>query len=158
MAYFSRAHVNRITGRVICAAIEVHRRLGPGLLESAYHACMVHELGFESVRFRSKVLLPLTYRGLELEEAYEVDLLVEELVVVELKAAKDLAPVHEAQLLTYMKLTGAPIGLLINFHAPLVRDGIKRMFNNEHEVLDDFEPQNRGKLEYRQTTATRLPS
>ena len=157
MAYFSRVHVNRVTGRIICAAIEVHRRLGPGLLESAYHACMVHELASDTIRFRSKVLLPLTYRGLELEEAYEVDLLVEELVVVELKATKDLAPVHEAQLLTYMKLTGAPIGLLVNFHVPLVRNGIRRLFNNEHEIVDDFDPQSRGRLEHRHITATRLP-
>lgn len=156
MAYFSRAHVNRITSKVILSAIEVHRRLGPGLLESAYHACMVRELLFQGVSFRSKVLLPLTYRGFALDEAYELDLLVADLVIVELKAVSSLAPVHEAQVLTYMKLTGAPIGLLINFHVPLVRQGVKRIFNKEHDVIDDF-GLDRGKLEHRQMTATNLP-
>lgn len=118
---------------------------------------MVRELAFQNVPFRSKVLLPLTYRGFDLDEAYELDLLVENLVIVELKAVKDLAPVHDAQVLTYMKLTGAPIGLLINFHVPLVRDGIKRLFNKEHELIDDFGIEGRQKLQQRQTSATNLP-
>jgi GxxExxY protein len=158
MACFSRAHVNRVTRRAIGAAITVHRHLGPGLFESTYHSCICFDLAAEGIPFRSKVTLPLTYRGHQLEAAYQIDLIVEDLVIVELKAQKDLAPIHDAQLLTYMKLTGAPAGLLINFHVPLLRDGVRRLLNPQHEVVDDFAPGGREKLATAAKAATRLPT
>lgn len=158
MACFSRAHVNRVTRRTIGAAITVHRHLGPGLFESTYHSCMCFDLAAAKTSFRSKVVLPLTYRGHLLEAAYQIDLIVEDLVIVELKAQKDLAPIHDAQLLTDMKLTGAPVGLLINFHVPLLRDGVRRLLNPQHEVVNDFAPGGRERLERAVSVATNLPS
>jgi len=99
-------HVNVLTGKIIGAAIEVHRHLGPGLLESAYHACLARELEMEGVPFKSKWPLPLDYKGVKVKKAYEMDLLVADRVVVEVKSLAAIAPIHEAQLLTYMRLGG----------------------------------------------------
>jgi GxxExxY protein len=118
--------INPITERVIGAAIEVHRSLGPGLLESAYSACLCHELGFQGVSVERERLLPVVYRGIIVDCAYRLDLVVENLVIVELKAVSELAPIHEAQLLSYLKLSGCPVGLLINFNVRRLTDGIKR--------------------------------
>lgn len=115
-----------LTRRIIGAAIEVHRELGPGLLESAYQRCLMHELGLQNLPFESEVPIPLRYKGEELDCSYRIDLLIDREVVVELKAVETILPVHHAQLLTYMKLIHCPIGLLINFNVPLLRDGIKR--------------------------------
>ena len=115
-----------LTKEIIGAAIEVHRELGPGLLESAYQACLCRELELRGVPFQQKVGLPLTYKGVELDCGYEIDILVEGKVVVELKAVTEMHPVFEAQLLTYMKLSGSRVGLLINFHVPALKDGITR--------------------------------
>src|SRR5579885_1572199 len=104
-----------ITGDVIGAAIEVHRSFGPGLLESAYERCLCRELELRGIVFRQQVSLPVEYKGLRLEEAYRIDLLVADVVVVELKCVDQLHPVHEAQLLTYLRLSGKKVGLLINF-------------------------------------------
>jgi GxxExxY protein len=114
------------TSPVIGAAIEVHRHLGPGLLESAYEQCLCHELHLRGLSFKRQVDLPVSYKGLTLDCGFRIDLIVCEDVVVELKAVERILPVHEAQLLTYMKLAAKPVGLLINFNVPLLTQGIIR--------------------------------
>jgi len=103
MAIYARSHINRVTEAIIGSAIDVHRQLGPGLFESAYQSCMAYELKQRGISFRSAVTLPLTYKGMEIDAAYEIDLWVEDLVVVELKCVRELAPVHEIQTLTYVR-------------------------------------------------------
>lgn len=116
-----------LTEQIIGAAIEVHRALGPGLLESAYEGCLCHELALRGLTFRRQVELPVSYKGVKLDCGYRIDLLVEETVVVELKCVEKLAPVHDAQLLTYMKLSGKPVGLIFNFYIDvLTRGGVIR--------------------------------
>ena len=121
--------INEVTGQVVDAAIRVHSAIGPGLLESAYTACLAHVLESREVRCVSQLPLPVVYRGKRIDIGYRVDLLVEDSVVVELKAVARMLPVHEAQLLSYLRLGGFKVGLLINFHVPRLRDGIKRMMN-----------------------------
>ena len=116
-------------GEIIAAAIAVHSEVGPGLLESAYAACMRFELAERGLRVRSQVPLPIIYRGHEIDAAYRIDLLIEDVFVVETKTVAKLLPIHEAQLLSYLRLSGRRVGLLLNFHAPRMRDGIKRMVN-----------------------------
>lgn len=115
-----------LTDQIIGAAIEVHRNLGPGLLESAYQVCMEHESTLRNIPFERLVELPLNYKGIELDAGYVIDLVFDKRVVVELKAVERIIPVHDAQLLTYMKLTGLRVGLLINFNVPVLKDGIYR--------------------------------
>lgn len=117
---------NEITEGVIGAAIEVHRALGPGLLESAYVQCLCYELTLRNLAFRLECPLPVQYKGLRLDCGYRVDLLVADMVLVEVKSVERVMPVHEAQLLTYLRLGGWKIGLLINFNVPVLRDGISR--------------------------------
>jgi GxxExxY protein len=112
---------------VIGAAIEVHRTLGPGLLESAYHDCMEYELNERGVAVKREVILPVRYKKLILKKGYKLDLVVEGKLIVELKAVEQILWIHEAQLLTYLKLSGIERGLLLNFNVPLLKDGIKRM-------------------------------
>ena len=121
--------LNEISEQVIGAAIEVHKAIGPGLLESAYEACMKHELKLRGLAVESQRVLPIEYKGLKLDCGYRIDLLVESQVVVELKAVHSLEPVHDAQLLTYLKLGGWKLGLLINFNVPLLKQGVRRMVN-----------------------------
>ena len=116
-----------LTGTVIGCAIEVHKHLGPGLLESAYEACLAHELRAAGICFEVEYPVAVHYKGVVLDCGYRLDLFVENRLVVELKTVDVLLPIHEAQLLTYMKLSGASKGLLLNFNVPLLRDGIKRM-------------------------------
>lgn len=116
-----------LTGAVIGAAIEVHRVLGPGLLESVYGRCLCHELELRGIPFGWQVELPVVYKGLHLERSLRIDILVAERLVLELKSVEAIAPVHEAQLLTYLKLSGLHTGLLLNFNVPVLRDGIRRM-------------------------------
>jgi len=118
--------VSQITGAIIGAAIEVHRALGPGLLESAYEECLCRELTLRRIRFERQRPLPVEYKGLRLDCGYRLDLLVADMVVVEIKAVESLLPIHEAQLLTYLKLGGWKIGLLINFNVPVLKRGIRR--------------------------------
>ena len=115
-----------LTDRIIGAAIEVHKILGPGLLESAYQVCMEHEGALRNIPFERLVDLPLNYKGVALDAGYQIDLVYDKRVVVELKAVERIIPVHEAQLLTYMRLTGIRVGLLINFNVPVLKDGIYR--------------------------------
>lgn len=119
--------INEITGAVIGAAIEVHRALGPGLLESAYEECLCHELTARQVPFERQHALPVEYKGLRLDCGYRLDLLVADSVVVEIKAVEKLLPIHDAQLLTYLKLGGWKAGLLLNFNVPILKRGIRRL-------------------------------
>ena len=125
----TEAPFNDTTHRIIGAAIEVHRLVGPGLLESAYMPCLQFELAARKMRFVTQRAVPLVYKGMILESAYRIDLIVEDLVVVEIKSIERLLPVHQAQVLTYMGLTGCPAGLLINFNVPRLVDGVKRLIN-----------------------------
>jgi GxxExxY protein len=118
---------NKITETIIGAAIEVHRHLGPGLLESVYQTCLAKELSLAGLAFEQQKQLPVEYKGLKLECGYRLDFLVERIVVVELKTVDSLLPVHESQLLTYLKLSGCKTGLLLNFNVPVLKSGIKRM-------------------------------
>ena len=118
--------INQLTHEVIGAAIEIHRTLGPGLLESAYRKCLCRELTLRGIPFKKEEPLPLEYKGLRLEAGYRVDILVAGLVVVETKSVEALAPIHDAQLLTYLRLGGWRVGLLINFNVVVLKDGIHR--------------------------------
>lgn len=115
-----------LTEQVIGAAIEVHRHLGPGLLESVYEECLCHELSLRGLEFMRQVDLPITYKGVALNAGLRMDLVVDRKLVVELKSVDKLAPVHQAQLLTYMRLSKCRIGLLINFNVGLLKDGLMR--------------------------------
>ena len=116
-----------LTNKIIGAAIEVHKALGPGLLESAYEKCLMKEFELSNISFKSQIELPLEYKGIRVDAGYRIDLIVERKVIIELKAVGSLIPVHEAQLLTYLKLTGIRVGMLMNFNVPVLKDGIKRM-------------------------------
>ncbi|MGY8787065.1 MAG: GxxExxY protein [Fidelibacterota bacterium] len=116
-----------LTRKIIKCAIEVHKALGPGLLESSYEKCLMKEFELSDVLFKSQIELPLEYKGVRIDAGYLIDLIVEQKVIIELKAVGSLIPVHEAQLLTYMKLTGIRVGMLMNFNVPVLKDGIKRM-------------------------------
>jgi GxxExxY protein len=125
---------NDITETIIGAAIEVHKALGPGLLESAYEECLAHELRLRGIASERQRALPVMYKGVHLDCGYRLDFLVEESVVVELKAVEGLLPIHEAQMLTYLKLGEWSVGLLINFNVPALRRGIKRMVHDFKET------------------------
>ena len=109
------------------AATEVHKEIGPGLLESAYEECLCREFSLRGLRFQRQVPLPVTYKGVKLDCGYRLDLVVEEKVVLELKSVKELEPIHKAQLLTYLRLSGKKVGLLMNFNTPLMKDEIVRL-------------------------------
>lgn len=128
---------NEITEIVIGCAIEIHRALGPGLLESAYEACLCYELSQKGVPFKRQVSLPLSYKGVRLDCGYVIDLIVDDLVIVELKTVEKLLQIHEAQLITYLKLYGRSVGLLMNFNVALMKSGIKRLVN---EFIDISAP------------------
>ena len=122
---------NEITQQIIGAAIEVHRQLGPGLLESTYEECLYHELMIRRLNFERQKPIPLVYKDAKLDCGYRLDLLVEGRIVVELKSVDGLGPIHEAIILTYLKLSGHKLGLLINFNVPLLKDGIKRFVRSD---------------------------
>ena len=122
--------LNRITERIIGAAIEVHRALGPGLLESAYEACLAFELAEQGLRVERQKALPVFYRQVKLDCGYRLDLLVEQRVIVEVKAVDELLGIHKMQLLSYLRLSGCKVGLLINFDVKVLKDGIVRLVND----------------------------
>jgi GxxExxY protein len=122
-------HGSMLTGHVIQAGIAVHSALGPGLLESAYQTCLAYELRASGLSVETQVPLGVTYKGVTMDVGYRLDIVVERRLIVEVKTVKQLHPIHEAQLLSYLKLSGAVVGLLINFHVPMLRDGIKRIVN-----------------------------
>lgn len=126
--------LNALTDRIIGAAIQVHREIGPGLLESAYQHCLQHLLAISGLRAEPEYPVPLHFHGLQLDTAYRLDLLVENKVIVEVKAIERFAPIHAAQMLTYLRLTGCTVGLLINFNVPVLIQGIKRVVRDFPET------------------------
>jgi GxxExxY protein len=122
-------NLNEISGQVVDAAMKVHSALGPGLLENAYEACLKYELEERGMQVKQQIGLPLKYEGIQIDLGYRLDLLIENEVIVELKAVDKLMPIHEAQLLSYLKLSGRKLGLLINFNVLHLKNGIKRMVN-----------------------------
>jgi GxxExxY protein len=133
--------INELTERVIGACIEIHKTIGPGLLESAYEECLCRELHLAGLKFERQKPLPVAYKGVQLDCGYRIDLVVEDKLIVELKTVQELLPIHEAQPLTYLKLSGLAVGLLINFNVPVLRRGIKRIVN--HFVEETAEVQRR---------------
>jgi len=125
----SKKRADRLSREIIGAAIEVHRVLGPGLLESAYEGCLCCELEQRAIEFKRQQPLSIVYKGLNLDCGYRLDLLVEDLVIVELKSVVAIEPIHEAQVLTYLKMNGSWLGLIINFNVLLLKDGIRRLVN-----------------------------
>jgi GxxExxY protein len=121
---------NDLTDKLIGAAIEVHRHLGPGLLEAVYEECLCYELSQAGLKFQRQVHLPIAYKGIKFESAYKMDLVVEDAIIVEIKAIEEMLPVHSAQLLTYLKSANKRVGLLINFNVPILKNGLKRIVNH----------------------------
>jgi GxxExxY protein len=129
MALTPLPQINEITSRIIGASIEVHRTLGPGLLESVYLVCLVYELRKVGLALETQKGLPVVYKDVKLDTGFRVDLIVASAVVVEVKSVAELAPIHRAQMLTYLKLTGCKAGLLINFNVPVLKQGLTRVLN-----------------------------
>ena len=125
--------INKLSSKIIGAAIEVHKTLGAGLLESAYEKCLCHELKLRELSFDNQKPLPVVYKGVDIDCGYRLDLVVENAIILELKSCDTIEPIHKAQLLTYLKLTGLTLGLLLNFNMPVMRDGIVRIANNLEE-------------------------
>ncbi|MEZ4790058.1 MAG: GxxExxY protein [Flavobacteriales bacterium] len=123
-------HENQIADGIVDAAFRVHRHFGPGLLENAYEACLAHELLSIGLNVEKQVALPMVYQDVKLDAGYRLDLWIERMVIVEVKAVEELHPVHMAQMLTYLKLTGNRLGLIINFHSALLKNGMRRVVNN----------------------------
>jgi GxxExxY protein len=121
--------INQITEKIIGCVISVHRGLGPGLLESAYEECLCYELVQENLKFDRQMPLPVVYKGVKLDCGYRMDLVIEDLVIIEIKAVERIIPVHEAQLLSYLKLYNKKVGLLFNFHVSVLKNGMKRIVN-----------------------------
>jgi len=126
-------NINDLTGEVIGAAIEVHKHLGPGLLESAYEECLCHELRLMEIVYQRQKPLAINYKQVRLDCGYRLDLVVEEKVILELKSCERIEDIHKAQLLTYLKLSGLQVGLILNFNVPIMKEGIVRVVNNLEE-------------------------
>ena len=120
---------NELSGKIIGAAIEVHKILGAGLLESTYEECLCREFSIDNINFEKQVQIPVLYKGIQLNCGYRADIIVDKKVILELKAVASIDPIHEAQMLTYLKLSGLKLGLLLNFNVPLMKDGIRRFVN-----------------------------
>lgn len=121
---------NRISGQILDASITVHKEMGPGLLESVYELCLVKELNYRSIKVNNQVILPLKYKGEVISKDFKMDLLVEDVIIVEIKAVECILPVHEAQIISYLKLADKRLGLLINFNVPILTKGFHRFVNN----------------------------
>ncbi len=121
---------NKLSNLIVGAAIEVHRSLGPGLLESTYEECLCYELSLNNIPFERQALMPVVYKGIRLDCGYRVDIIVDKKVILELKSVAEIQPIHKAQLLTYLKLSGLKLGMLLNFNVQLMKDGINRFVNN----------------------------
>jgi GxxExxY protein len=126
-------YINELTEKVIGAAIEVHKSLGPGLLESVYEECLCYELGSRQIGYQRQIPVPIKYKKVNLDCGYRLDVVVENTIILELKSCERIESIHKAQLLTYLKLSGLKIGLIINFNVPVLKDGIVRMVNNLKE-------------------------
>ena len=136
MKYATGTHstdINKISSTIIGSAIEVHKALGPGLLESAYEECLCHELSLRNLGFERQKPLPLSYKGKSLDCGYRLDVVVENAILLELKSCEKIEPIHRAQLITYLKLANIHLGLLLNFNVPKMREGIVRIVNNFKE-------------------------
>ena len=134
----TKAQIKDLTYQINGAAIEVHKSLGPGLLESVYHKCLAHELNIREISFTSELLVPVNYKGLQLETELRCDLFIENTIVVELKAVEKILPIHEAHLLTYMNLLEAPFGILFNFNTTNINhDGQKTYVNELYRILNE---------------------
>ena len=131
-------NTNHLTSIIIGAAIRVHRATGPGLLESAYSPCLVFEVRQSGLMVETEWPIPLIYRGIRLDAGYRVDMLVNKMILGELKSVESLAPIHTAQMLTYLKLSRKPVGLLINFNVPVLKDGVKRVLNPDMAKSGDY--------------------
>jgi GxxExxY protein len=125
--------INKLSSKIIGVAIEVHKSLGPGLLESAYEQCLCHELNLQRLSFESQKPLPVVYKGKRLDCGYRLDIVVEDEIILELKSCKQIEPIHKAQLLTYLKLSDLKLGLILNFNVPVMRDGMVRIVNKLKE-------------------------
>jgi GxxExxY protein len=125
--------INHLSSKIIGAAIEVHKVLGPGLLESAYEKCLCHELKLRGLSFDNQKPLPLVFKGEEIDCGYRLDIIVGNAIILELKACEKIEPIHKAQLLTYLKISGLTLGLILNFNVPIMRRGIVRIVNNLEE-------------------------
>ena len=125
--------INELSSKIIGAAIEVHKKLGPGLLESVYEECICHELSLRGISFEKQKPLPVIYKGKKLDCGYRLDIVVEKAIILELKSCEKIEPIHRAQLLTYLKLSGLNLGLILNFNTPVMRDGIVRIVNELKE-------------------------
>jgi GxxExxY protein len=126
----SRENLNLFSKKIFLSALEVHRRIGPGMLEKVYHQCLTYELFQQGLTITRDVPVPLIYKDLIIERNYVIDILVEDTIILELKAVETLLPVHEAQLISYLRLANKKLGFLINFNVPLMKDGFKRFVNN----------------------------
>jgi GxxExxY protein len=136
---YSKKYLDDLTYELIGAAIEVHKVLGPGLLESAYHQCLTHELSLRRISFKTEVIIPIEYKDIEFETSLRCDLFIDEIFVVELKAIESVLPIHEAQLLTYMKLLKIPKGMIVNFNVlNIFKDGQKTFVNEIYRNLPDL--------------------
>lgn len=137
--YPTKRYLNEVTYEILGAAIEVHKELGPGLLESVYHRCMCYELAQRKVSFLSELIIPIAYKGIDLDAQLRCDFFVEDVIVVELKAVESVLPIHEAKLITYMKLLKAPKGILINFNVTnLFKEGQKTYVNELFRNLPEY--------------------
>ena len=125
--------IDQLSNKIIGAAIEVHKTLGPGLLESAYEECMCHELDLRGLSYERQKPLPVFYKGTKLDCGYRLDIVVNEGIILELKSCESIEPIHKAQLLTYLKLSGLKLGLILNFKTPMMKDGIVRIVNDLQE-------------------------
>lgn len=126
----NREELNQIGGEILDAAFQVHKLMGPGLLESVYQACLAEEFNSRRIQYQEEVMLPLFYKGKKLQKFFKIDFLIENQIIIELKAIEIILPVHEAQLISYLKLSNKKLGYLINFNTPLLKDGFKRFVNN----------------------------
>lgn len=120
---------NKLSSQILDASLSVHKEMGPELLESVYESCLIQELEFRSIKVKSQVFLPLYYKGVELNKDFRLDLLVEDEIIIEIKAVEAILPVHEAQIISYLKLADKKLGFLINFNVPLIKDGFRRFIN-----------------------------
>jgi len=125
--------INDLTGKIIGAAIEVHKHLGPGLLESAYEECLCHELGLRKITYEQQKPLPINYKQVKLDCGYRLDVVVEGKIILELKSCGKIEDIYKAQLLTYLRLSGLKLGLILNFNVPIMKEGIVRVVNNLEE-------------------------
>jgi GxxExxY protein len=126
-------NINHLTGEVIGAAIEVHKHLGPGLLESAYEECLCHELSLRKITYERQKPLPINYKQVKLDISYRLDVVVEGKIILELKSCEKIEDIYKAQLLTYLRLSGLKLGLILNFNVPIMKEGIVRVVNNLEE-------------------------